>query len=67
VCYPKNFNIFLVRHGSVWMGQSTDLGLSALCILAYLQGLVPWGRIPKVVSSSFYVFCLEAKSNRCCQ
>jgi hypothetical protein len=36
VCYPENFNIFLARHGSLWIGQSTNLALSALCILSHL-------------------------------
>jgi len=39
VCYPKNFNIFLARHGFLWLGQSTDLVLSALCILSHLGTL----------------------------
>jgi hypothetical protein len=53
VGYPKNGNAFLVRHGSLWMARSTDLVLSALCILAHLLPLLACSKLPRVVSSGF--------------
>jgi hypothetical protein len=67
VCYPKNVDIFLTRHSSLWIGQSTDSALSALCILAHPGHALRGMGIQRVVSSSYQLSRLQVIPNRCCQ
>ena len=67
VSYPENVDIFLKKHGCMWIGQSTDLALSALCILSYPASVWRTGGIQGVVSSSYPVFRSQVNPNCYCQ
>jgi hypothetical protein len=48
---PKNVYIDLGLHGTLWLGQSTDMALSALCILAHCEAVGCGAKPCRVVSS----------------